>query len=132
MLVVSILEADNFGEELYPVMRESLTGLIKQERVRVIIAAGDSKGMIHRLLNELAIEYPHIFCTIVLPNDKPAYDSGQPHIFSLDCDIVYGDPKNVKNRQREKLIEQSDFVFCRKNHCKDIRKINNYCDIMVI
>lgn len=46
MLIISILEADEFGEELYPFMRESLTGLIKQGHVGLVTAAGDTGGMI--------------------------------------------------------------------------------------
>ena len=132
MLVVSILEADDFGEELYPIMRESITSFIKYDGIQLVMANGDSKGMIHRLLSELAIEYPHVFFTIVLSNDKLAYDSSEPHIFSLDCDLVYGDPQNAKKIQRKRLIEQSDIVFCRKNNCNDIRKINNRCIIMAV
>lgn len=135
MLVISILEADEFGEELYPVMRDSLSGLIKQEHIGVITAAGDTKGMIYRLLSELSIEYPHVFFTILLSNDKYAYEGGNaewPHIFSLNCNIAYSDPKNAKQKRRETLIEGSDIVFCRKNHCNGIRKINGYCDIIAL
>lgn len=135
MLVISILEAEDFGEELYPIMQDSLTGLINQEHVGLIIAAGDTKGMIYRLLCELATEYPHIFFTILLSNDNLAYECSSedsPHLFSLDCDLVYGDPKNVKQRRREILIERSDIIFCRKNRCNGIRKINRHCDIIAV
>ena len=135
MLFISILEADEFGEELYPVMRDSLTGLIKQEHIGVITAAGDTKGMIYRLLSELSIEYPHVFFTILLSNDKYAYEGGNeewPHIFSLNCNIAYSDPKNSKQKRRETLIERSDIVFCRQSHCNGIRKINGYCDIIAL
>ena len=61
MPTISILEADDFGEELYPIMRESITSFIKYDGIQLVMANGDSKGMIHRLLSELAIEYPHVF-----------------------------------------------------------------------
>ena len=76
MLVISILEAEDFGDELYSIMRETLTGLIKVRHAGLIIASGDSKGMIHRLFSELAIEYPSVFFTILLSNDKLAYTGG--------------------------------------------------------
>lgn len=135
MLIVSILEAEDFGEELYSVMRENLTDLIKQQHVGVVTAAGDSKGMIYRLLSELSIEYPHVFFTILLSNDKLAYEGSVtecPHIFSLDCNIAYDDHQNATQRRRKILIERSDIVFCRKTHCNGIRKINRYCDIIAI
>ena len=135
MLVISILEAEDFGEELYPIMRNSLTDLIKLQHVGLIIAAGDSKGMIYRLLSELSIEYPHVFCTILLSNDKLAYEEGYkewPHIFSLDCSIAYGNQGNAKQRRREFLIEHSDIVICRKTHCNGIRNNNCHCDIIAL
>lgn len=135
MLVISILEADDFGEGLYPIMRNNLTSLIKQQHVGLIIAAGDSKGMIYRLLSELSIEYPHIFCTILLSNDKLAYEKGckeWPQIFSLDHSIAYGDQGSAKQRRREFLIEHSDIVICRKTHCDGIRKKNCHCDIIAL
>lgn len=135
MLVISILEAEDFGEELYSFMRTNLTGLIKQEHVGLVIAADDGKGMIYRLLSELAIEYPHVFCTILLSNDKLAYEEGSkewPHIFSLDCSIAYGNQGSAKQRRREILIERSDIIICRKKYCNEIRKNNRYCDIIAV
>ncbi len=135
MIVITILEAEDFGEELYPKMREYLTTVINMEHVGIVTAAGDSKGMIYRLLSELAIEYPHIFFTILLSNDKLDYEgseAGWPQIFSFDGDIVYPDPENAKKRRREILIERSDIIFCRKSHSDGIRKINRYCDIMAV
>lgn len=135
MLVISILEAENFGEELYSVMRENLAGLIIQQHVGVVTAAGDCKGMIYRLLSELSTEYPHVFFTILLSNDKPAYEGGnaeRPHMFCLDCNIAYDDPKSAKQKRRKILIERSDIIFCCKTHCNEIRKINRYCDIIVL
>jgi hypothetical protein len=135
MLVVSILDADNFGDELYEKMHNNLTSIIATEHVGVVVAAGNTKGMIYRLLSKMAVEYPDIFFTILLPNDKLAYDgsdAGYPHIFSLDPDICYDDPKNAKQRRRKMLIERSDIIFTRKNHCNDIREINKYCDILVV
>lgn len=135
MLVISILEAEDFGEELYPIMRDNLTGLIKLQHAGLIIAAGDSKGMIYRLLSELAIEYPNVFFTILLSNDKLAYEGSStewPHIFSLDCDIAYGDPKSAKQRRRKILIERSDIIICRKMHCDGIRKSNWHCEIIAV
>lgn len=135
MLVISILEAEDFGEELYSVMRENLTSLIKQQHVGVVTAAGDSKGMIYRLLSELSIEYPHIFFTILLSNDNLAYEEGVTewsHMFSLDCNIAYDAPVSAKQRRREILIERSDIIFCRKTQCNGIRKINRYCDILAV
>ena len=134
MLVISILEAEDFGEELYSIMRKTITDLIIQQHVGVVTAAGDSKGMIYRLLSELSIEYPYVFFTILLSNDKYAYEGGEterPHKFSLDCNIAYSD-KNVKQKRRETLIERSDIIFCRKKHCNGIRKINGRCDIIVL
>ena len=131
MLVVSILDADSFGDELYDKMRSNLTSIINIQHVGVIVAAGDTKGMIYRLLSELAVEYPDVFFTILLSNDKLAYE-GLSHIFSLDCDICYGDPRNAKQRRRKTLIERSDIVIARKNHCNDIRELNRFCDIIVI
>ena len=135
MIVVSILEADEFGEELYSFMRESLTGLIKQQHVGVVTAAGDTKGMIYRLLSELSIEYPHVFFTILLSNDKLAYEGGNeknPTIFSLNYGFAYEDPRKAKYIRRNVLIERSDIVICLKKHCNGIRKLNSYCDIMVV
>ena len=135
MLVVSILEADNFGDELYPIMRNTLTDIINFQHVGLIIAGGDEKGMIYRLLCEMAVEYPDIFFTILLSNDKTAYqgsDRGNPHIFSLNFDIVYGDPRSVKQRRREDLIQRSDVVICPRKYSKGIREINRHCDIVVI
>ena len=131
MLIVSILDADCFGDELYDKMRSNLTSIINIQHVGVVVAAGDTKGMIYRLLSELAVEYPDVFFTILLSNDKLAYEE-QPHIFSLDCDICYGDPRNAKQRRRKTLIERSDIVIARKRHCNDIREINRLCDIIVI
>ena len=130
MLVISILEADDFGDELYPVMRKSITDIIHMQHVGLVIAAGDSKGMIYRLLSELAVEYPHIFFTILLSNDKLAYDKNP--IFSLDCNIAYDDPINAKQKRRETLIQHSDVVFCRRKYCNEIRRINRHCDIIVL
>jgi len=133
MLVISVIEAEDFGDELYPVMRENLTGLIEQQRAGLIIAAGDSRGMIYRLLNELSVEYPHVFCTILLSNDKLAYEGGSkecPHIFSLDCSIVYDSHGNAKQKLREKLIDLSDIIICRKKNYDKIRKISYQCDIL--
>ena len=135
MLIVSILDADRFGDELYDSVRSNLTSIINIEHVGVIVAAGDSKGMIYRLLSEMAVEYPDVFFTILLSNDKPAYDGGDagyPHIFSLDPDICYDDQKNAKQRRRKMLIERSDIIFARKNYCNDIRELNRFCDIIVI
>ena len=135
MLVISILEADDFGEELYQVMRDSLTGLIIQQHAGVITAAGDIKGMIYRLFKELAIEYPHVFFNILLSNDKLAYegdDTETEHMFSLDCDFAYDAPITAKKRRREILIEHSDIVICRQNRCSGIRKINKFCDIIAV
>ena len=131
MLVVSILDADCFGDELYDKMRSNLTSIINIQHVGVVVAAGDTKGMIYRLLSELAVEYPDVFFTILLSNDKLAYEE-QPHIFSLDCDICYGDPRNAKQRRRKTLIERSDIVIARRNYCNDIRELNRFCDIIVI
>ena len=131
MLVVSILDADNFGDELYDKMHNNLTSIIATEHVGVIVAAGDSKGMIYRLLCEMAIEYPDVFFTILLSNDKLAYE-GSSQILSLDCDIAYGDPRTAKLMRRKTLIERSDIVIARKNHCNDIRELNRFCDIIVI
>ena len=131
MLIVSILDADRFGDELYDSVRSNLTSIINIEHVGVIVAAGDSKGMIYRLLSEMAVEYPDVFFTILLSNDKPAYE-GLSHIFSLDCDICYGDPRNAKQRRRKTLIERSDIVIARRNYCNDIRELNRFCDIIVI
>ncbi len=47
MLVISILEAEDFGEELYSDMRKHLTAIINMEHVGIVTAAGDSKGMIY-------------------------------------------------------------------------------------
>ncbi len=135
MLVISILEAEDFGEELYPLMRDTLTGLIKVRHAGLIIAAGDSKGMIYRLLSELAIEYSHVFFTILLSNDKLAYEGSSiewPHIFSLDCDIAYDDPKNAKQKRRKTLIERSDIIICRKKYCNEVRKNNWHCEIIAV
>ena len=132
MLVVSILDADNFGDELYDKMYSNLTSIIATEHVGVVVAAGNTKGMIYRLLSKMAIEYPDIFFTILLSNDKLAYDEGYPHIFSLAPDICYNDPKNAEQRKRRMLIERSDIIFARKNHCDDIRELNRFCDIIVI
>lgn len=132
MLVISILEAEDFGDELYSFMRTNLTGLIKQEHVGLVVAAGDSKGMIYRLLSELTVEYPSVFFTILLSNDKLAYEGGRPHIFSLDCDIAYGDPKNAKQKRLEILVECSDIIICSKKYCNEIRKNNRYCDIIAV
>ena len=131
MLVISILDADRFGDELYDSVRSNLTSIINIEHVGVIVAAGDSKGMIYRLLSEMAVEYPDVFFTILLSTDKPAYE-GLSHIFSLDCDICYGDPRNAKQRRRKTLIERSDIVIARRNYCNDIRELNRFCDIIVI
>lgn len=111
MLVVSILEADIFGEELYPIMRNTLTAIMNQEHVGLVIAAGDSKGMIYRLLSEMATERPDIFFTILLSNDRLAYENSD---------------------KREALIQRSDIVICRKRHCDGIREINRYCEIVVV
>ena len=135
MLIVSILDADNFGDELYDKMRNNLTTIIATEHVGVVVAAGNSKGMIYRLLSKMAVEYPDIFFTILLSNDKLAYegsDAGYPHIFSLAPDVCYDGHKNAEQRRRKMLIERSDIIFARKNHCDDIREINRYCDILVI
>ena len=135
MLVISIIEAEDFGEELYPIMRDSITGLIKSQHVGLIVAAGDNRGMIYRLLCEIGNEYPHVFCTILLSNDKLAYEGGNekyPNIFSLDCDIVHGDINNAKKRRLEKLVEHSDIVFCRQKYSGKIRKINKCCDILAL
>ena len=135
MIVISILEADEFGEELYSIVRESLTGLINQQHVGVVTAAGDTKGMIYRLLSELSIEYPHIFFNILLSNDKLAYEGGNenfPNIFSFNTDIAYQNHGNAKYIRRKALIERSDIIICLKKHCNGIRKINCYCDIMVL
>ena len=135
MLVISILEANDFGDELYPVMRKSITDIIHMQHVGLVIAAGDSKGMIYRLLSELAVEYPHIFFTILLSNDELAYEGSEerwPQIISFDGDLVYPDPKNAKKTRREILIERSDIVFCLKGKSNGIRKINSYCDIMTV
>lgn len=135
MFLISILEAEDFGDELYPVMRENLIGIINQEPVGAIIAVGDTKGMIYRLLTELAIEYPYIFFTILLSSDKLAYETDStdwPHILSLDCNIAYGDPRTAKQRRRKTIIEHSDIVICRKKYCNDIRKNNCRCDIIVV
>ena len=131
MLIVSILDADSFGDELYDKMRSNLTSIINIQHVGVVVAAGDTKGMIYRLLSEMAIEYPDVFFTILLSNDKLAYE-GSSQILSLDCDIVYGDPRTAKQRRRKTLIERSDIVIARKNHCNDIRELNRFCDIIVI
>ena len=131
MLVVSILDADCFGDELYDKMYSNLTSIIATEHVGVVVAAGNTKGMIYRLLSKMAIEYPDIFFTILLSNDKLAYE-GSSQILSLDCDIVYGDPRTAKQRRRKTLIERSDIVIARKNHCNDIRELNRFCDILVI
>ena len=131
MLVVSILDADCFGDELYDKMRSNLTSIINIQHVGVIVAAGDTKGMIYRLLSELAVEYPDVFFTILLSNDKLSYE-GLSHIFSLDCDICYGDPRNAKQRRRKTLIERSDIVIARRNYCNDIRELNRFCNIIVI
>ena len=131
MLVVSILDADCFGDELYDKMYSNLTSIIATEHVGVVVAAGNTKGMIYRLLSKMAIEYPDIFFTILLSNDKLAYE-GSSQILSLDCDIVYGDPRTAKQRRRKTLIERSDIVIARKNHCNDIRELNRFCDIIVI
>ena len=131
MLVVSILDADCFGDELYDKMHCNLSSIINIQHVGVVVAAGDTKGMIYRLLSELAVEYPDVFFTILLSNDKLAYEE-QPHIFSLDCDICYGDPRNAKQRRRKTLIERSDIVIARRNYCNDIRELNRFCNIIVI
>ena len=131
MLVVSILDADSFGDELYDKMHCNLSSIIAMQRISVVVAAGDSKGMIYRLLSEMAIEYPDVFFTILLSNDKLAYE-GSSQILSLDCDIAYGDPRTAKLMRRKTLIERSDIVIARKNHCKDIRELNRFCDIIVI
>lgn len=135
MVVISILEADEFDEDLYSIMRENLTGLIKERGARIVTAAGDTKGMIYRLLSELAVEYPYVFFTILLSNDKPAYEGGGtewPNIFRLDCNIAYDDPKSAKQRRREKLIEDSDIVFCLQKYTNGIRAINKHCDILAL
>ena len=134
MIVVSILEAEDFGEELYAVMRNDLTSIIKLQRAGLIIAAGDSRGRIYRLFREMAVEYSHVFFTILLSNDKPAYeeDAARPMIFSLDCNLVYDGHKNVVERRRKMLIDRSDIVICRKKHCNEVRDINKYCDIIVV
>ena len=132
MLVVSILDADSFGDELYDKMYSNLTSILATKHVGVVVAAGNTKGMIYRLLSKMAIEYPDIFFTILLSNDKLAYDGGYPHIFSLAPDICYNNPKNAEQRKRKMLIERSDIIFARKNHCNDIREINRYCDILVV
>ena len=134
MLVISILEAEDFGDELYSIMRETLTGLIKVRHAGLIIASGDSKGMIHRLFSELAIEYPSVFFTILLSNDKLAYTGGYrewPQIYSLDCNIAYGAQESAKQRRRKMLIERSDIIICRKMYCDDIRQTNLDCEIIV-
>lgn len=131
MLIVSILDADSFGDELYDKMRSNLTSIINIQHVGVVVAAGDTKGMIYRLLSELAVEYPDVFFTILLSNDKLAYE-GSSQILSLDCDIAYGDPRTAKLMRRKTLIERSDIVIARKNHCNDIRELNRFCDIIVI
>ena len=130
MLVISILEAEDFEEELYSIMRKNIMAIIKQQHVGLVIAAGDTKGMIYRLLNEFSDEYPHIFFTILLSNDKLAYDKNP--IFSLDCNIAYDDPINAKQKRRETIIQHSDVVFCRRKYCNEIRRINRHCDIMVL
>ncbi len=135
MVVISILEADEFGDDLYSIMRESLTALIKERNVGIVTAAGDTKGMIYRLLCELAVEYPHVFFNVLLSNDKLAYeggDEGWPNILSLDYDIAYNDPKNAKRKRREFLIKDSDIIFCLQKHSNGIRAINKHCDILAV
>lgn len=131
MLVVSILEADIFDDKLYPIMRKTLTDIINFQHVGLIMAGGDTKGMIYRLLCEMALEYPDIFFTILLSNDRLAYE-GAPHIFSLNPDIAYGDRRTAKQRRRESLIQRSDIVICPKEHCNGIREINWNCEILVM
>lgn len=131
MLVISILEAEDFGDELYSLMRENLIGLINVRHAGVIIAAGESKGMIYRLFSELAVEYPHVFFTILLPNDKLAYE-GSHHLFSINCDFAYYDHKSAKERRRITLIERSDIIICRQKNCNEIRKNNYYCEIIAV
>ncbi len=91
MISVSILVAEDFGEEVYPTVRNILTDLIKYRDVRAITAGG-SNDMIYRLLSDLAVEYPSVYFNILLSNN------------SL---IV---------KQNDNLIDHLDIIVCRKSY----------------
>lgn len=110
---VTLLRAEDFGEELYSTVKSLLIDLIDNRGTKIIDAGGDEKNMIYRLFEELSYRYPNVFFAIHLSEDELAYDGSEPHLFSLDCDIVYADPTKAKRLRDEKLINRTDVLICR-------------------
>lgn len=129
MLTVTILRTEDFAEDLQNTVHNILTNLIDNRGAKIIMAGGDDKDMIYRLFSGLSEQYPSVCFSILLSNDKLAYESSNAHIFSLDCDIVYQDPKNAAKHRDDKLIKKTDILICRKGSIYDniavIRKKSN-------
>lgn len=136
MLTVTILRTEDFTEDLQNTVHNILTNLIDNRGARIIMAGGDDKDMIYRLFIGLSEQYPSVCFSILLSNDKLAYESSDAPIFSLDCDIVYQDQKNAAKHRDDKLIKKTDILICRKGSIYDniaaIRKNSNKTNIEII
>lgn len=90
MLSVFILEAEDFGEELYPLTRNILTDLIEFRNVKTMTAIVNGNDMIFQLFCKLAIQYPKVDFCVILSNNALA------------------------NERNNTLAERSDIIICRK------------------
>lgn len=124
MLTVTVLRTEDFNEENIQRLQGILIDLIKNRGAKIILAGGDSKDATYRLFCNLAVQYPDIFFSILLSDDKLAYEGSDPQIFSLDGDVIYKDPMNAAENRDRKLIGKADILICRKvSTYDDFKKI---------
>ncbi len=116
-LNIVILRTEDFPDELYPKVKGVLLEYLENHKVTLVLAGGDDTGMIYRLFRELSPHYPSVFFTILLSNDKLAYDCDGGRgvgIFSFDPEIAYEDVENAADNRDDNIIRGADVLFCRQ------------------
>lgn len=116
-LSIVIFGADDFPDELYPKVKGVLLEYIENQKVSMVTARGDKASMIYRLFRELVPIYPSVFFSVLLSNDKMAYncDNGREvGIFSFDPEIGYEDKENAAYNRDLSLVRGADVIILRQ------------------
>ena len=116
-LTIVILRTEDFPDELRSKVKKALLEYLENYKVTLVLAGGDDTGMIYRLFLELSPHFPSVSFSILLSNDKLAYDCDGGRgigIFSFDPEIAYEDKENAADNRDDHIIRGADVLFCRQ------------------
>ena len=128
---VTILESDDFGDELFSDVQELIIDMIENRNARVFTAGGDTQNMIYRLFGSLSHRYPNVIFTVKLSHDIPAYGDSL-NLFSLDCELC--NSNNAKNERDRQLLKNADILICRSDskYASMAKDINSSIEVITV